>query len=96
MNKRGSHVDFAIAFVIFITFVIFLFAIIKPALSHKGSNLESFSDYLSREIINKTSGDLTTISIVPTNPLKEGDCFNLSLIRCCCRYNYWRNFDSTI
>jgi len=81
-DKKGSHVDFAIAFVIFITFIIFLFAIIRPALSHKGDNLEGFANSLSNEIIEDASVEITIISITPENENDLDDkCFDLSGIQ---------------
>ena len=61
-DKRGSHVGIVISFVIFVTFLVFLYSIVKPALSSK-ENKESVLESLELEIIKKTSSDLTTASI---------------------------------
>lgn len=61
-NKRGSHVGFAIAFIIFISFVIFLLNILSPV-----TKVETDKDFLLKhlknEIIENTSARLEIISI---------------------------------
>jgi len=68
-NKRGSHVGFAISFMLFISFVIFLFSILGPV-----GKVESDKDFLLKhlenEIIENTTAELTIISVKP----QSGNC----------------------
>lgn len=61
MKKRGSHIGIMLSFVIFITFLIFLYAIVQPTinLDEKRNLLE----IVESEIIKKSSEDLTSISV---------------------------------
>lgn len=61
-DKRGSHVGVVISFVIFVTFLVFLYSIISPAL-RLGQNKEALSKHLELELIEKTSAELTTASV---------------------------------
>jgi hypothetical protein len=60
-NKRGSHVDVIISFIIFVTFIFFLLAIIKPAMSTQTDKKNIF-DNVELGITNKTSSDMTIIT----------------------------------
>ena len=62
INKRGSHVGFMLSFVIFITFLIFMYIIINPAIKTK-SNKELSLDHLEKEIKKKVSDNLITVAI---------------------------------
>jgi len=76
MKKRGSHVGVVLSFVIFITFIVFLYSIIEPAIKtpkEKQFILNNLKDMLienSSETITAT-----TINVSDINPNK--DCINL-------------------
>lgn len=61
-DKRGSHVGVVISFVIFVTFLVFLYSILSPAISSE-QNKESISEHLELELIEKISAELTTVSV---------------------------------
>ena len=61
-NKKASHVGFAIAFVIFISFLIFFYAMFKPAI-RIGDDKKVILKQLENKIIKNVSADLITISI---------------------------------
>jgi hypothetical protein len=63
MNKRGSHIDVIISFIIFISFIVFTYAILQPTLTIKGGKT-SVADNLEPILVNNLSGDLTIISLV--------------------------------
>ncbi|MDD5699835.1 MAG: hypothetical protein PHH00_01420 [Candidatus Nanoarchaeia archaeon] len=70
MNKRGSHIDVILSFVIFISFIIFLYALIQPSLNSKDGK-SVFLNYMGEGLVkNLTGKNLTMISILvePQNP----------------------------
>tara|TARA_Y100000034_G_C6749491_1_gene333036 strand:+ start:13 stop:669 length:657 start_codon:yes stop_codon:yes gene_type:complete len=71
-NKKGiSHAGFAISFVIFVGFLIFIFLIIRPSLN-VNTNLDSLSDNIAKQIIEETTEELTKIS------LQSSECVNIA------------------
>ena len=64
-NKRASHVGFILSFVIFITFLIFLFSIFGSPIKFSSSK-DSVVDYLQIELENRLTSNLTIITISPT------------------------------
>lgn len=70
-NKRGSHVGVILSFVIFVTFLVFLYAVLKPAVNLTGTDKSSVATFTENEIVQNTSSNLTTISVSvnsSTNP----------------------------
>ena len=61
-DKKGSHVEIIISFIIFVVFVIFLLAIIGPSISTQKSKKNIFES-IEKEIISKTSADMTIITV---------------------------------
>jgi hypothetical protein len=61
-NKTGSHVGMIISFVIFITFMVFLYSIVKPAIS-TGEDKQSILASLEAQIIRNVSANLTSASV---------------------------------
>lgn len=62
MNKRGSHVEVIISFIIFISFIVFLVATIKSPISRDETKTNMF-DSVELAIENVTSSNMTTITI---------------------------------
>lgn len=63
LNKKGSHVGFVLSFVIFVTFIIFLYSITSPVTrveTGKQDLLNNLEKSLSRELFQE---DITTASI---------------------------------
>jgi len=63
MKKRGSHVGVVLSFVVFVTFLIFLYSILEPAIQTRGDK-QNLLDYLKTEIIEESLGELITATIV--------------------------------
>jgi hypothetical protein len=61
-NKRGSHVGVMISFALFVTFLLFLYALVQPIISSHRDK-ESLSTNLELAILNKISYDITVASI---------------------------------
>jgi len=71
-NKRGSHVGMILSFVIFITFIVFLYTIIRPVINVEGDKRATL-EYLEYEIIKNVSANFTSTSvqITGTNPVEN-------------------------
>jgi len=61
MNKRGSHVGMILSFVIFITFLIFLYVVVSPSIK-TGTDQGKVIDYVYNQIAGNTSSNLTSTS----------------------------------
>ncbi len=74
-NKRGSHVGMILSFVIFITFIVFLYSVMRPIIS-TGEQKKSSLDYIRHQIEYNVSAEFTSISIkIFDNPSR--DCVRL-------------------
>jgi len=62
LNKRGSHVGMVLSFVIFVTFLIFLYSILEPATKTQ-KDKQALLDYLKIELIERFSADLTSATV---------------------------------
>jgi len=69
-NKIGSHVGIVFSFVIFITFLIFLYTIIEPAIRIQRDK-EALLDYLKIELMKRFSANLTNVAIMTNTTVKE-------------------------
>ena len=67
MNKNGSHVGFVISFVLFVTFVIFMYAILSSKVDF-GQEKENSLNYVKAEVIERISENLTSVSVAAKNP----------------------------
>jgi hypothetical protein len=76
LEKRGSHVEVIISFIIFVTFVIFLLSILMPTVTTKKDKENTFTD-VEIKITDKISSNMTLITI---NTKDGSDCFDLSNI----------------
>jgi len=76
MKKRGTHVGVVISFMIFVTFLVFLYTIVQPAIGTKTSKQEPL-DYLENDLISGVSTDLTTVSIGITGTVPQ-NCLELN------------------
>lgn len=72
-NRSGSHVGIMLSFVIFITFLIFLYTIIKPV-TDTGTDKRTTLEYLKLVIMENVSANFTSTSIQineSANPNKD-------------------------
>jgi len=71
VHKKGSHVGMVLSFVIFITFLTFIYTAMSPAIKIEPSKI-SLLEYLKKEIINQASDTLVSVSVTTTEiPDKE-------------------------
>tara|TARA_Y100000034_G_scaffold122656_1_gene168397 strand:+ start:5540 stop:6253 length:714 start_codon:yes stop_codon:yes gene_type:complete len=80
MNKGGSHVGIMLSFVIFVTFLAFLYSVIEPATKVE-KDKQFLLNYLGIELDKIFSANLTsvTVSINETYNL-NGDCLKIAQI----------------
>ena len=62
MNKKATHVGAVLSFVIFVTFLVFLYSIVEPKIRIQ-KDKESFLDYLRIELLERVSANLTSITV---------------------------------
>jgi len=80
MNKRGSHVGVVISFVIFVTFLVFLYTIIS-SLSVKEREKEYMVDYLIANLMNSSSETISTLVLNVNQPTGNNRyCINIQSI----------------
>ncbi|MBT4257868.1 hypothetical protein HOD88_01640 [archaeon] len=73
LNKKGSHAGMMISFVIFITFLAFIYSTIEPSLRTQPSKT-SLLGYLKNEIMFASEGELITITATNTSNLTGVEC----------------------
>ncbi len=81
-TKKGTHVGIVLSFVIFVTFVMFFYLMIQPAL--KTESKRAVLNTLEENIIKMASAELTSISIfVESHPTQScvilGDFFDIGM-----------------
>lgn len=77
MNKRGSHLEMIISFIIFVTFLVFLLSILIPPITTQ-KDKENIFDSLELKIINQISSNMTLITVNLQSG--GGNCVNLDSI----------------
>ncbi|VVB79257.1 Uncharacterised protein [uncultured archaeon] len=83
MNKRGSHVGIILSFVIFATFLIFIYTTLQPTLK-TGREKQVILDHIKQVTMDEITGNLTIVSVRlnqadPTVP--PNSCFSLADIQ---------------
>lgn len=76
-DKRSSHVGMIISFVVFVTFIVFLYSIVRPAIN-TGQDKKTIADYLVVKIIENVSANFTSTSVeIDSNKNPNKDCVQL-------------------
>ena len=73
--KKGSHVGVALSFIVFVTFLIFLYSVLEPTIKTQGDK-QSLLNYLERELIENFSMSLTT-STLSINAVAPQNCIEI-------------------
>jgi len=76
-SKKGSHVGMVLSFVIFITFVVFLYAVLEPSLKI-GEDRSNELELIKTKIIDMSSESLITLTITNSSP-KESNCLKINV-----------------
>ncbi len=69
-NKRGTHVGIILSFLIFVTFLAFLYSITEPATRVSRNKLDLL-EYLKIELLNKFEDDMSTVTLTI---IHDGTC----------------------
>jgi len=77
-SKKGSHVGVVVSFVIFVTFLIFLYTIIQPA-TVREKDRQYLLDYLTANLIGNSTGNMTTM-VINVDNFVSSPCINLQQI----------------
>ena len=77
-NKKGSHIGVVLSFVIFITFLTFLYSITEPLTKVERSK-QNLLDYIEVELLKDFSEDMTSASVNIENHVGD-NCIKLPLI----------------
>ena len=72
-NKVGSHVGIILSFIIFMTFIFFIFIIVAPRVKTDGRG--GFLEALAQNVAENASANLTSVSISASG---VGSCFRIS------------------
>ena len=70
--KRGSHVGMILSFVIFITFIVFLYSVFKPAIN-TGENKKAILDDVEKGVLENISSNFTTAIVQIKNGKNSRD-----------------------
>lgn len=76
-NRRGSHVDVIISFIIFISFIVFAYAILQPTLTTQEGKTTLASSMYTALINNLSSGSNLTFVSVAANQNSQHNCLQL-------------------
>ncbi|MCX6749768.1 MAG: hypothetical protein NTW17_03445 [Candidatus Pacearchaeota archaeon] len=74
-NCKGSHVGFVISFVMFITFVVFIYVLLESRTDF-GQNKQNSLEYVKSEIIERVSENMTITSLNVNSPVPSNTCFH--------------------
>ena len=69
-NKKASHVGIVLSFVIFVTFLAFLYSIVEPTMKMQ-QDKESLLNYLKMELMERISANLTSSTITIEKELPQ-------------------------
>lgn len=61
-NKKATHVGFVVSFVLFITFLVFMYAILSSRVD-LGKEKQNSLNYAKAEIMERISGNMTSVSV---------------------------------
>jgi len=90
VNKKGSHVGVVVSFVIFVTFLIFLYTILQPA-TVRERDRQYILDYLTLNIIGNSSGEISTLIINVIESTGAKNCINMQTI-----YPYIEGYENNL
>lgn len=62
MKKRGSHVGFMLSFIIFVTFMIFLYSMLEPLVRNQRTK-EAVLESVKLKVIDEISGEVNTTTL---------------------------------
>ena len=76
-GKKGSHVGMVLSFVIFITFIVFIYSLLEPSLREEADK-ETELELLEVNLLEKVSDNITIITITNSSPKGVKDCLRIN------------------
>ncbi len=77
-SKRGTHVGVILSFVIFVTFLVFLYVILQPSIRTGASDQNLLND-LEENLVSRVSADMTSVSVgIDGSVLDTKTCLKLN------------------
>ena len=73
-QRKGSHVGFVISFVLFVTFIVFIYVLLNSRLD-LGQDKQNSLEYVKSEIIERVSENLTITSLSTNKTVFSENCF---------------------
>jgi len=77
MNKKGSHVDVILSFIIFIAFIVFFYAIIQTNVIAKADKT-AFLNFVGGQLMKNLTGTNITAISLQVNPNSPDNCLVLT------------------
>ena len=77
-NRSGSHVGMMLSFAIFVTFIIFLYSVLSPAIK-VGEDKTLILNYVETGIIKNTTSNFTSVSVQIDSASANKKCIKLNL-----------------
>ena len=77
-DKKASHVGMILSFVIFVTFLVFIYSTLQPA-TQTQRDKEALLEYLKVELINDLSAELITLTISHNYETSEDNCLRVDV-----------------
>lgn len=78
-NKQGGHVGIVLSFVIFITFLIFIYSIVEPATRVERSKQKTL-ELLTPVLMEELTEDMTSVTVNLEKYEGSSDCINLPAV----------------
>ncbi|MCK9596064.1 hypothetical protein M0R19_02690 [Candidatus Pacearchaeota archaeon] len=78
-NRRGSHVGMILSFVIFITFIVFLYVVLRPSVTTSEDKKATLT-YIERQILENVSANFTSTSVSIDKNIPESCVSILNLL----------------
>ena len=79
ISKKGSHVGVVVSFVIFVTFLVFLYTIIQPV-TVREKDKSYILDYITLNLIGNSTMEVTSVTIEVLESSGNKDCINVQNI----------------
>ena len=77
MDKRGSHVGMVLSFVIFVTFLLFVFSVLQPEIQNDESNKAAIEN-IEKEIMENISSQMTSFTLSVQESSEEDNCLKIN------------------
>lgn len=78
-NKKGSHIGFVISFIVFATFIVFMYILLNPSIT-KEREKNYILEYVESNLVSNASSEITSVTINVDESSGSHDCINIQNI----------------